>query len=182
MKDTNYRIIVNLTADVIVGGLVCLFVWYILKSRTALTQPPDSPVQTTTAPEQRITFEDLLDAIRLVETGGELDPDNCRRDGGRALGAYQIHEIYVDDVNDINTFGPKYSYEDRRDRIKSRAMAKTYLCWYIRFTRGIWKKPEWDDRKWEFMARIHNGGANGWKKESTKPYWEKVRKYIEVEL
>ena len=28
----------------------------------------------------------------------------------------------------------------------------------------------------EAIARIHNGGPMGWRKESTKPYWEKVKK------
>jgi hypothetical protein len=35
------------------------------------------------------------------------------------------------------------------------------------------RKPTLED-----MARIHNGGPNGWKKESTKPYWEKVKKLL----
>jgi hypothetical protein len=126
-----------------------------------------------------ISIETLLDAIEAVESGG--DP-NAIGDGGRAVGAYQIWKIYVDDVNNINTFGPKYNYEDRWDRNKSRAMAKAYLYWYVRFTRGVYnKKPEWDNRKWEYMARIHNGGPNGWKKECTKSYWLKVKRAIEGE-
>ena len=31
----------------------------------------------------------------------------------------------------------------------------------------------------ELQARIHNGGPNGHKKESTKAYWLKVKKELE---
>ena len=139
-------------------------------------KPPERPRDGQTRSEAidraNTSIEALLDAIEQVESGG--DP-NAVGDGGEAVGSFQIHKIYVDDVNRINTFGPKYSYDDRYDKDKSREMTKAYLCWYIRFTRGIWKKPEWEGRRWEYMARIHNGGPDGWKKESTKAYWEKVK-------
>ncbi len=160
MKDTNYRIIVNLTADVIVGGLVCLFVWYILKSHTALTHPPDAQPVAITAPVQRITLEDLLDAIRLVETGGELDPDNAIGDHGKAIGAYQLHKIYVRDANRILGFDI-YSYEDRWDRAKSREMTSIVIQHY-------------GEGDIETMARTHKCPTDRYK-ESTKPYWLKVK-------
>ena len=30
----------------------------------------------------------------------------------------------------------------------------------------------------EDIARIHNGGPNGYKNPATLPYWEKVKKYL----
>ena len=30
----------------------------------------------------------------------------------------------------------------------------------------------------EDLARIHNGGPNGYKKSATLGYWEKVKKYL----
>ena len=30
----------------------------------------------------------------------------------------------------------------------------------------------------EDIARIHNGGPNGYKKISTRPYWNKVKQYL----
>ena len=106
----------------------------------------------------------------------------------RAIGAYQITKIYVDDVNrilrkwkaelgeQIKKSGGKglggwfvpYTYDDRWDRNYSREMANIYLTYY---TPGY----ESDADYWEKAARIHNGGPDGWKKESTSLYWEKIR-------
>ena len=164
----------------LIMGVVVLLVGYVHGLNRDAHSPPTGQTSTAQAelpqsPAQ--SFEDLLDAIEWVESRGD---SNAIGDGGNAIGAYQIWKIYVDDVNNINTFGPKYSYEDRWNRNKSRAMTKTYLYWYIRFTKGIYnKKPEWDNRKWEYMARIHNGGPNGWKKESTEKYWLKIKNYLD---
>lgn len=104
-------------------------------------------------------LDNLLDAIRQVESGGR----NVTGDGGKAHGAYQIHKIYVDDVNRI--LGRKaYTYADRMDRKKSRQMVTVYLNHYGKGLSLIDK------------ARIHNGGSRGHKKKATLKYAEKVRK------
>ena len=116
-------------------------------------------------------FEDLLDAIEWVESQG--DP-NAIGDDGKAIGAYQIWKIYVDDVNRIFKLyirpmyqkGGLYTYEDRRDRDKSREMTAIVIQHYGK-------------GNIEYMARIHNGGGNGHRKESTKPYWAKVKARLE---
>lgn len=110
------------------------------------------------------TFNDLLDAIAWVESKNN---PSAIGDGGEAVGAYQIHKIYVDDINRI--LGRKaYIYEDRYDPKKSRTMVITYLHHYVTEQR-IGRAFTYED-----MARIHNGGPNGWKKKSTKKYWKKV--------
>lgn len=104
--------------------------------------------------------EALLDAIEQVESGG--DP-NAIGDNGEAVGAYQIHKIFVRDVNRI--LGRKeYEYDDRLDRNKSRQMAEIYLRHYGGTA--------------EEMSRKFNGGPQGHKKESTKKYWLKVKEYL----
>lgn len=133
------------------------------------------------------SFEDLLDEIEWVESRG--DP-NAAGDGGEAIGAYQLTEIYVDDVNriligwkeqigqQIKEAGGKglggwfvpYTYKDRWNRNHSRDMARVYLTYY---------NPSDAENEFEAMARIHNGGPDGWKKESTKEYWEKVESRLE---
>ena len=137
-----------------------------------------------------ITFEDLLDAIEWVESKG--DP-NAVGDGGNAIGAYQIHKIYVDDVNrimqlfmdemqpDIDAgritsaalvqidgvmYNTLFSYDDRLDKDKSRAMTGIYLFHYG------------ENKSFEDMARIHNGGPTGYRKESTLSYWEKIKERL----
>lgn len=124
-----------------------------------------------------ITFDDLLDAIEQVESGG--DPWAIG-DNGNAVGSFQIWKIYVDDVNRISN-DKFYAYIDRFDRRLSREMVDIYTKYYLRrVCRVVTSPPKkrftgWDSRVFEFMARIHNGGPNGYKKESTKPYWEKVK-------
>lgn len=114
------------------------------------------------------TFDDLLDAIEWVESKG--DP-NAIGDNGKAVGAYQIHKIYIDDVNRI--YNTRYTYDNRLDRVKSRRMVRLYTNWYS------FKHELHGPVYFEFVARTHNGGPDGWKKESTKPYWEKVRARME---
>ena len=107
------------------------------------------------------SFEDLLDAIEFVESGGD---SNAVGDNGNAIGSFQIWKIYVDDVNRI-LGNDKYSYTDRLDRSKSRDMATIYLNHY--------------GGTFEEMARKFNGGPNGHKKEATLKYWVKVKERLE---
>lgn len=110
----------------------------------------------------RYSFNDLLDAIATVESNN--DP-NAVGDKGEAIGVYQIHKIYVDDVNRILRY-PAFSYADRQDARKSRSMASVYLRHYGK------------NKSIAAMARIHNGGPKGHKKKSTLQYWQKVRKVL----
>lgn len=108
-------------------------------------------------------FEHLLDAIEWVESKGNI---NAIGDNGKAVGCMQIHKIYVDDVNRILGRN-KYTYANRKNRDKSREMVKIYLTYYAS---KIGRKPTYED-----MARIHNGGPNGYKKLKTLWYWFKVK-------
>lgn len=120
-----------------------------------------------------LTTNDLLDAIEWVESKG--DADAVGEDG--EIGAYQITKQYVDDVNRIiidNRWRiATFSYKDRSDKVKSREMVKIYI--------EYWGGMYMDSWKLEKYARIHNGGPDGWKKESTLPYWEKVKARLNQE-
>ncbi len=117
------------------------------------------------AAEQRgkYNLDDLLNALIVVESNG--DP-NAVGDNNEAIGVLQIHTEYVDDVNHILGC-PKFSYNDRWDTEKSRQMATVYLRHYGK------------GKSIEAMARIHNGGPNGWRKENTVGYWKKVKAELE---
>ncbi len=137
------------------------------------------------------TFDDLLDAIEFVESGGD---SNAVGDNGNAIGAYQIHKIYVDDLNRIlkgTLFS--YTYEDRWDREKSRGMTSIYITHY-----GIGIVTPLTQSMLETMARIHNSGPDGWRNDpewfvrnrgytkeraekkiaNSKEYWLKVKKVL----
>ena len=124
------------------------------------------------SPSTPRSFDDLLDAIEWVESRGDA---NAVGHNGRAIGAYQIQKIYVDDINRIvELCGEKaFSfYWHRWDRDISRLMVDIYISYYATRKR-IGREPTFED-----MARIHNGGPDGWRKESTKPYWQKVKKRL----
>lgn len=112
---------------------------------------PQNPVQPS--------FKDLLGAIKWVESKG--DPD-AKGDGGLAVGCMQIHPIMVTDVNRILGWDG-YTLDDRYDRHKSYQMFRIYTYHYCK------------GKDFEHIARCWNGGPSGYKKESTKAYWEKVK-------
>ena len=114
---------------------------------------------------------DVYDAIKEVESGGDY---KAIGDNGKAVGAYQIHEIYVKDANRIS--GKSYTLEDRYDEKKSLEIVKIVTTYYGNY----YKKKTGKEVTPEIIARIHNGGALGWNKSSTISYWNKVkRKLIE---
>ena len=144
---------------------------------------PDKPCPLLSPTELQEPIDTLLDAIEWVESKGDA---NAVGDNGKAVGSFQLHKIYVEDVNriligwkrqlgeQIKEAGGKglggwfipYTYKDRFDRRYSREMSSVYLMYY---------NPSSAENEIEAMARIHNGGPDGWKKECTKPYWEKVK-------
>ena len=127
--------------------------------------PPRVPVPAALA-EPGHTFEDLLDAIEWVESKG--DPWAVG-DNGNAVGAYQIHKIYVDDVKRIERrkkgWGilDAFEYADRTDKGLSRKMVTIYLKHY--------------GGTFEEMAAKHVAGPNGhtqMDEPAVKEYVEKV--------
>ena len=83
-------------------------------------------------------------------------------------------------VIDANKAAKKYRvpvhfyYDDRLQLKKSKQIAELYLMyWGEQYFRETKKLPSF-----EVLARIWNGGPNGWKKEATKKYWQKVRERL----
>lgn len=109
----------------------------------------------------------LIDAICKVESNNGM---YVVGDNGNAIGCLQIWKVVVDDVNKYSKV--KYTYADRYDKVKSYEMFKLYIGHYATEKR-LGHKPTNED-----MARIWNGGPNGYKKTSTIKYWNKVKKYM----
>ena len=110
----------------------------------------------------------LILAIIAVESGG--DP-NAIGDGGDAFGILQIHSAYVQDAAEYAK--ADWTHEDAFDPETSKEIFAAYMKRYARDSR----RPEGMSRE-EFIARIHNGGPNGFKKAATLRYWEKVRRHL----
>ena len=127
--------------------------------------------------------EKLLDAIATVESNND---DKAIGDKGRAIGRFQIWKTYVDEVNRICRLkknGKTFSYEDRKDAVKSREMVRIYLeFWGRQYERNTGKKATL-----EVLAKIHNGHAF-WKRSNIKKneqyfknlasYWIKVSREL----
>ena len=119
----------------------------------------------------------LFYAIQQVETGGESDPENAVGDGGASIGPYQIMQDYWIDaqqydpsLNDngntyVNCMGPgSFEY--------SRRVIQAYMNRYAIPSRLGHTATNED------IARIHNGGLNGYKKPRTLEYWRMVEQYL----
>ncbi len=107
----------------------------------------------------------LINAIHMVETGGKLGP--IRGDNGAALGPLQIHRGCWQDAN----IGGKYS--QCADLEYSKRVFRAYMKRYATEKR-LGRTPTPED-----MARIWNGGPNGFKKSATIKYWKKVQQHYE---
>jgi hypothetical protein len=121
------------------------------------------------APPKGTDTRAILDAIRTVETGGEADPDRAIGDKGRALGAYQIHRGYWLDATEKDATLRALGYESVTNREIAERVVIAYLTRYA---------PDW---KLDTVARIHNGGPRGHKKDSTLDYARKVRAAMETQ-
>ena len=74
----------------------------------------------------------LIEAIACVESGNNA---GAVGDRGKAVGKFQIHKIYVDEVNRISgirKLNRRFTYEDRFHPEKSREMVMIYLTFWGR--------------------------------------------------
>ena len=111
------------------------------------------------------THDRLLAAICTVESNCN---DDAVGDGGDSIGAYQIQYAYWKDATDFDkSIGG--SYQDCKNSEYSRKIVLAYWSRYATITR-VGEEVTDEDR-----ARIHNGGPNGYKKNSTEKYWTKVK-------
>lgn len=119
----------------------------------------------------------LTNAICVVECG--MWPDDMTAQDimiiprGKAgeRGPFQLTRQYVEDVSRI--FKEDIPFYEADDIAACRGMMMIYWDHYATPER-IGHEPTMED-----LARIHNGGPDGYKKESTKEYWYKVKKVLE---
>jgi hypothetical protein len=105
-----------------------------------------------------------------VETGGQRNPDLAIGDGGRAIGALQIHRAVVEDVNRFA--GTHYSWKGMTNRADARKVCELYL--------SKWAKG----RSAKDAVRIWNGGPSAHLKENhykTEGYVAKVNRHIDLD-
>lgn len=108
--------------------------------------------------------DQILAAIRFVESGDRPNPPDG--DDGRAIGPYQIHEVYWRDAiaarKDLGG-----TYQDCRDRRYAERVLAAYMERYV--------PTAWATGDAEIIARTHNGGPTGPTRPQTERYWQRVR-------
>jgi hypothetical protein len=117
----------------------------------------------------------LWHAICTVESGGDPDAYNPKE---RAAGIAQIRPVCLKDVNRIARLrgvDERFTYADRNDPEAARRMWRLYLEHYGQDYRRRTGRPATA----EVYARIWNGGPTGWRKRSTRGYWQRVQAVLE---
>ena len=108
-------------------------------------------------------LDKFLAAIRQVETGGMKDNGiGAKGDNGKSFGPYQIQKAYWQDANLKGTW---------EQCLTDKAYSEKVMVAY-------WKRycpKAFEAGDWETLARIHNGGPKGHKKDATIKYWNKVK-------
>lgn len=110
----------------------------------------------------------LLDAIRTHES---LDGRQPVGDGGRSLGDYHISRKYWQDGCEFG--GVDWSYDTL---VWSDPHCRQVIRWYWQ----RWCPDALRRGDFEALARTHNGGPRGPRKECTRPYWRKIRAILET--
>lgn len=108
----------------------------------------------------------LFSAIRQVETSNKTNPPDG--DDGASIGPYQIKkEYWKDAVTRDGKIISDIKYSDCRNKEKAE---KVMMLYWQRYA-----KDALDNKNYEKLARIHNGGPSGHKKKSTEKYWKKIK-------
>ena len=141
------------------------------KQKTLLPTPTlSTPYIQLPQPERVLhqkTTTTLVDALIMVESNGNPNA-YCKKE--KAVGCLQIRPVMLREVNRIlrkQKSTKRFSLEDRWDCGLSEEM------FYI------WRNYHHEASSDEVIARCWNGGPRGYKKQSTKHYWQKVQKLWE---
>ena len=110
-------------------------------------------------------------------SGGECDPRYAVGDGGTSFGPYQIRRAYYNDAVQYNPCpqdgGKSYANVSGPGSMEySCRVIQAYMDRYATVAQ-LGRTATNED-----IARIHNGGPNGFRKSSTLKYWKKVQAYL----
>lgn len=118
-------------------------------------------------------FADLLpiprtffDSISIIESNND---DNAVGDKGKAIGRYQIWRVYYKDAKEFDK-SINFSYDSLTNKTNSEKVIVAYLNRY--------GKKFIQNNDWVNLARIHNGGPDGYKNPSTLKYGQRFQKVM----
>lgn len=100
----------------------------------------------------------FISALHQVESSGRFGP--ILGDGGKALGPFQIHHRYWKDARVPGTYAQcaDYGYSVRVVTAYLNRYGRRYVA----------------QQNFEALARIHNGGPDGFRRSTTVKYWKRV--------
>jgi ABC-type Mn2+/Zn2+ transport system ATPase subunit len=116
-----------------------------------------------------MNYISIILAILVIESGGN---DLAVGDNGMSLGCLQLTEAYVQDASEHANID--WVHNDAFNRQKSIDIFNAYMSRYATPKR-LGRPVTVED-----IVRIHNGGPNGYKKQTTKKYWQKVKKLLDA--
>ena len=169
-----------LTCIIAAVAFGAVFAW--LEHRQSSSSGPVAEIALIDAPAHIYSHDAYLDAIEWIESKGYPWAEGDLKDGVyRAIGAYQLWKIYVDDFNRIQELHGdthRATYRDRENRVESRKITSVVTAYYANHD---WRDKPHTQLQWiETAVRAHKCPPER-NKESTKAYWEKVKAVMEIE-
>jgi hypothetical protein len=150
--------------------IFCLLIAAVIYAGSKPKQQPEVIVKTVYVTRDTCdTDSDFIRAIGQIETN---NTDNVVGDGGRAIGRYQIHDICVkgSGLKDLLN----YQHKDMADSIKAE-----HVFWA---TMGVhcytYAQKYGSYPSYEELARMWNGGPNGYQMEATLGYLKKFKQAL----
>ncbi len=113
------------------------------------------------------SYQEFFTALGAVESGNN---DEAIGSYGE-IGRYQITQPYWEDA--YNTGELEGTFEQCKDQKYSEKVIALYM--------GIYAKEAWENQNYFKVARIHNGGPNGFFKSTTYSYATRVISLIDAE-
>lgn len=132
--------------------------------------------------EQDLEGKVIMDSLTAFFLALAIVESNCNDNAiGKhgEVGRYQISQIYLDDVNRIRGEYDYYSDNLLMEQMTNEHLAELAVLTYINYYCEKCRKKTGKPITFEMMARIHNGGPYGYKKDCTIDYWQKVKKAME---
>ena len=114
----------------------------------------------------RDALRPFLNALAVVESNGK---DDAIGDGGKALGRYQVWQVYWSDaIEHCPEIGGRYKDVTNKDYAE-----RIVVAYLMRYAPKAVAAADY-----ETLARIHNGGPKGHKSKATLKYWRKVERAL----
>lgn len=112
----------------------------------------------------------FLAALIIVESGGDHNAVGDRHMRNKAYGVCQIRQPYLDDVNRIA--GTHWTMQQVQS---SPGLSRWCVVVYVKHYGKRYTRLTGKPLTIEVAARLHNGGPNGWKKQSTDAHWQRMQ-------